>query len=100
LFGGEVIRASLWHINFIHKHVPGALTSKTQTQIDKGKQVKHKLKDDETGLDEWYSGFIVDASEDSVSIYNDYSEEFTWPLSDIREVSVTDLYSFSCIWSI
>jgi len=26
LFVGEVIRASLWHINFIHKHVPVALT--------------------------------------------------------------------------
>jgi len=63
--------------------------------------VKHKLKDDETGLDEWYGGFIVDVSKDSVTIrYNNYSEEFTWPLSDIREVSVTDLYSFSFIWSI
>jgi len=29
LFVGEVIRASLWHINFIHKHVPVALSTRT-----------------------------------------------------------------------
>ena len=58
--------------------------------------MKHKLKDDETGLDEWYSGFIVDVSKDSVTIrYYDYSEEFTWPLSEIREdISNKDLYFF------
>ena len=76
--------------------------SKPQTEIVKGKQVKHKLKDDGTSLDEWYSGFIVDASKDSVTIhYNDYSEEFIWLLSEIREdISNKDLYFLICIWSL
>jgi len=69
-------------VNDLKEQFLEALTSKSQTQIGKGKQVKHKLKDDETGLDEWYGGFIVDVSKDSVTIrYNDYSEEFTWPTS-------------------
>ena len=83
-------------VNDLKEQFLEALTSKSQTQIGKGKQVKHKLKDDETGLDEWYGGFIVDVSKDSVTIrYNDYSEEFTWPLSEIREdISNKDLYFF------
>ena len=38
----------------------------------------------------------MDVSKDSVTIrYNDYSEEFTWPLSEIREdISNKDLYFF------
>ena len=55
-------------VNDLKEQFLEALTSKSQTQIGRGKQVKHKLKDDETSLDEWYSGFFVDTSEDSVSI--------------------------------
>lgn len=50
-----------------------------------GRQIKHKLKDDNTSIAEWYEGVIVDIGKETVTIeYAGYTDTFDWAKADVR----------------
>lgn len=51
-----------------------------------GLKIEHKLKDEDSGVDEWYSGEVTGQSGDSLTIfYVGYDGEFSWTLAEISE---------------